>query len=61
MKTNLSRLGMVAGLLGVLICIAAVAGRFYEDPGFLGFRAINVFIVGIGFMVLGCLAKLEAR
>lgn len=61
MKAKLSLLGTVAGLLGILICLASVAGRFYEEPMFLGFRAINVFIVGMGFMVLACLAKLEAK
>ena len=61
MKATLNKLGTVSGIVGILICLVAVAGRFYGDPVFLGFQAINVFIVGIAFLALACWIKLEAR
>lgn len=51
--------GTAACFLGGLVCILAVAGRFIGTPSVLGFQAINVFIVGVGLMVLGCLKKLH--
>lgn len=61
MKTTLNKLGTISGVLGILICLAAVAGRFYGEKAFLGFQAINVFIVGIAFLALACWIKLEAK
>jgi hypothetical protein len=60
MKTILGPLGTISGALGVLISLAAIAGRFYGGQEFVGFQAISVFIVGIAFMVFGCFLKLEA-
>ena len=51
----------VLGILGILVCLAAVAGRFYGAPSFLGFSAINVFIVGVGLISTACWAKLESK
>jgi hypothetical protein len=48
------------GILGILICLAASAGRFYGAKQFLGFQAINIFIVGVGLLVTACWARLEA-
>ena len=61
MKSFISGLGTVAGLLGVLFCIAALAGRFYGDPAFLGYKALSIFHVGVGLMVFACFAKLQTR
>ena len=61
MKATLSKLGTISGVVGILICLAAVAGRFYGEKMFLGFQAINVFIVGIAFLVIACWLKLEAK
>jgi len=61
MKSTLNKLGTVSGIVGILICLVAVAGRFYGEKVFLGFQAINVFIVGIAFLVIACWVKLEAR
>jgi hypothetical protein len=60
-KTTLNKLGSFSGFVGILICLVAVAGRFYGEPAFLGFQAINVFIVGIAFLILACWVKLEAK
>jgi len=55
-----TQIGKYAGYLGVVVCVAAVAGRFYGSKEFLGFQAINVFIVGVAFLAFGTWAKLEA-
>ena len=61
MNTMLNKLGTISGVLGILICLAAVAGRFYGEKAFLGFQAINIFIVGIAFLVIACWVKLEVK
>jgi hypothetical protein len=61
MKAKLNLIGNVAALIGILVCLAAVIGRFVGAPQVGQFQAINVFIVGIGLMVLACLAKIEAK
>jgi len=58
---NLSKIGTVIGVLGILVCFASILGRFIGDAIFMDFQAINVFIIGIGLMVLGCFAKLSGR
>ena len=61
MQHVLNQLGRYAGYLGVLLCIAAVAGRFYRAPAFLGHAALSWLVLGIAFLALGCWAKLEAK
>jgi len=58
---NLSKIGTVMGVLGILVCLASVLGRFIGDAIFMDFQAINVFIVGVGLLVMGCFAKLSGR
>ena len=58
---NLSKIGTVIGVLGILVCIASVLGRFIGDAIVVEFQAINVFIVGVGLIVMGCFAKLSGR
>ncbi len=48
-------------LLGILICLAASAGRFYGAKEFMGFQAINIFIVGVGLLVTACWMKLDSQ
>ena len=57
---QLGKLTPYIGALGILICLAASAGRFYGAKEFLGFQAINIFIVGVGLLVVACWARLEA-
>jgi hypothetical protein len=45
----------------MVICLVAVAGRFFGDPLVRGFEAIDIFIVGVGLIATACFAKLEAR
>lgn len=61
MSQKLSTLGTYAGYLGLLLFVVAIAGRFYGGKTFMGFQAINIFIVGVGALVWACWAKLEAR
>ena len=58
MKKVMSGCGTVVGIAGELVCLAAVAGRFWGSPSFLGHKAASVFLVGVGLMVLGCFKKL---
>jgi len=53
--------GNIIGVLGIVVCLLGIVGRFYGESTFLGFQAINIFILGIGLMVLGCFAKLSGR
>ena len=58
---QLGRLTPFVGVLGILICLAASAGRFYGAKEFMGFQAMNIFIVGVGLLVTACWARLEAN
>ena len=58
---NLSKLASASGVLGVVVCLVSSAGRFVGEKEFAGFQAINIFIVGVGLMVMACWLKLEAK
>jgi len=58
---SLSRFSTLFALLGILICLAASAGRFYGAKEFMGFQAINIFIVGVGLLVTACWMKLDSQ
>ncbi len=61
MTNILNQVGRYAGYLGILLCVAAVAGRFYQAPRFLGHAALSWLVLGVAFLVVGCWAKLEAK
>ncbi|HKI84424.1 MAG TPA: hypothetical protein VKA63_08810 [Candidatus Krumholzibacteria bacterium] len=61
MKKYLASLGTVVAYVGMIVCLAAVAGRFYGAKTVLGYQAVNFFMLGIGLMVWSCWAKLESR
>ncbi|MHC4910836.1 MAG: hypothetical protein ACYTF9_14095 [Planctomycetota bacterium] len=61
MRARLDPIGSALGILGMVICLVAVAGRFFGDPLVRGFEAIDIFIVGVGLIATACFAKLEAR
>ena len=46
-------------VLGVLICLVSGLARLGESWYVVGFQIMVLFTVGIGLMVLGCLAKLH--
>ena len=57
----LGKVSSLSGVLGLVVCLVAVFGRFYGQKPFLGFQSINIFIVGIGLIVLASWLKLEAK
>jgi hypothetical protein len=62
MKPMLNTLANLIVLVGIVVCVVAVAGSAYgESPLVLGLQPTNVGIAGIALMVFACFAKLEAR
>jgi hypothetical protein len=61
MKQRLATMGTLAGYLGAVILVAAVVGRFYGDRPFIGIKAMNVYLAGVGVIVWGIWARLESR
>ena len=57
----MKHLGNFIGVLGIIVCIASILGRFLNQPGVFQFQAINVYIVGTGLIACGCFAKLSGR
>ncbi|MCK7583175.1 MAG: hypothetical protein MZV65_51555 [Chromatiales bacterium] len=60
MKQRLSMAGSAVGWLGVLICLVAGLTKFAGSYYLLGYEAMTLFMVGIGLIATGSLAKLEA-
>ena len=61
MREKLGKLGTYVAFLGMVVCLAAIVGRFYGNRPVLGFQAVNLFVVGVGMLVWACWAKLEAH
>lgn len=61
MKFFLNHLGTFLGCLGMVICLYSGFTRLFGDVSTLQFTAINIFIVGIGFVTLGIFSKLCCR
>lgn len=61
MQSNLAKAATLAGYVGLLVLIAGVAGRFYGEKPFLGIKAMNVYLVGVGVIVWAIWARLESR
>lgn len=59
MKNGLGILGNVAGVLGVVVCLAAGLARIAGQYHLGGFEAMTLFNGGVGLMVAACLAKLH--
>ena len=60
MKKCLNKIGTIGGYAGVIICLAAIYGRFHSLVTMYGYNAKSVFLVGIAIGVFACWAKLEA-
>ncbi|MEM7247903.1 MAG: hypothetical protein AAF533_21380 [Acidobacteriota bacterium] len=56
---KLGPLSKVAGIVGIVFCIIAVAGRFYGEAEIFGFQAVNLFLSGVGGMAFGNWLRLE--
>jgi hypothetical protein len=59
MKKLIEIVGNVSAVLGVLVCLGAGLLRLVGSWYVVGFQIMVLFTVGIGLMVLGCLAKLH--
>lgn len=55
------KVGNVIGVLGLVVCLLAVVGRFVNEPSLFSFQAINVYMIGVGLVAAGCFAKLSGR
>ena len=60
MKYAFKVLGSVGGYVGVLVCLVAIAGRFFRNPLVLGFCASNMLLLGVAILAVACWSKLEA-
>ncbi len=60
-KAKVGKLGTLAGVVGLVICLAGVVARFLPLGTIANFQAVNLYITGVGLMVLACWLKLEAR
>jgi len=59
MKILCERTAKAIGLLGAILCVLAVIGRFKGPASVLGnFQAINVYITGVGMMVFAIMHAL---
>ena len=59
MSKLLETVGNVAAVLGILVCLVSGLSRLAGTWYMAGFQAMVLFNVGIGLMVMGCLAKLH--
>ncbi|HTL47526.1 MAG TPA: hypothetical protein VL688_05630 [Verrucomicrobiae bacterium] len=57
----MKHIGNFIGVLGIVVCIASVIGRFLHQAAVFEFQAINIYIVGTGLIACGCFAKLSGR
>ncbi|MCM8775010.1 MAG: hypothetical protein NC930_01455 [Candidatus Omnitrophica bacterium] len=48
-------------ILGLVIYIVAVIGRYYGTPFVVGHQASSLLILGTGFFVLACYLKISAK
>ena len=61
MAGKLNILSTYVGYLGMIICLAAVVGRYYGKPYVLGFEASRLFLAGVGALVWACWLRLEVQ
>ena len=59
MNKTMAYFGSGVGLAGVLLTLAAAAGRVTGHYYLADFEALTLFNGGVGLMVMACLAKLQ--
>ena len=52
-------IGNTAAALGILVCLGSGLARLADSWYVAGFQTMVLFNVGVGLMVMGCLAKLH--
>jgi len=55
--SKLACCGKIVGLLGVVVCIIAVIGRYKGAATIFHHEASSLFLAGVGLMVFAILAK----
>ena len=50
--------GNIAAALGILACLVAGVARLFDKYYVANFETMVIFTLGVGLMVLACLAKL---
>ena len=56
----LARVGSVIGWLGVMLCLVSGLTKLVGSYYLFSYEAMTLFMVGVGLITTGCLAKLEA-
>jgi type IV secretory pathway VirB2 component (pilin) len=51
--------GLIAGVLGVLVCAISGLARLFGVYYLGGYESTAIFMAGTGIMVFACLVKLE--
>lgn len=59
MKLAILWSGNVAAVLGVILCVVSGVVRVSGVHALAGVELRTLFMVGVGFMVLACLAKIH--
>lgn len=59
MNKMIAYFGNGVGLAGLVLTVAAGAGRATGHYYFAGFEMLTLFSGGVGLMVMACLAKLQ--
>jgi type IV secretory pathway VirB2 component (pilin) len=59
MNRAIEHLGNSAAALGILFCVIAGAARVTGLFYIVGFEVMTLFVVGMGLMLMACLAKLH--
>ena len=59
MNKLIETVGNAAAVLGVLVCLTSGLARLADTWYVVGFQTMVLFNVGMGLMVMGCLAKVH--
>ena len=60
MKQLFGTLGNVAAIFGILLCLVAGIWRVLGNYYMMGFQIVTLFSVGVSFLVVAILFKVEA-
>lgn len=51
--------GNILAVVGILVCLVAGIARMMTNWYLMGFESLTIFTVGMGLMLMACLAKLQ--
>lgn len=58
MKRIVEMAGDLIGIVGILLCLGSGIGRLAGSFLWIGYEMGTIFLMGVGLMVVGCLAQL---